>query len=396
MLIIAWIVLFMLLVIIHELGHFWSAKKSGVQVLEFGIGIPPKLFTYYKDKSGTEYTINLIPLGGFVRLKGEDPKDTGTFNAPDSFIMAGFWKKVIILLAGVFMNFLTAYLLFAFGFFHGSKPITVLPSNVLIDQVQTRYITTFDQLIKHNQISWNLTEQAVQIQELLPDGLAQQAGLQAGDQITHISGVATNTLVINRQLRAQVGKTFTISYLGSWSTTSITKQLTCPENQCLLGILMDTKSNIELKPYRYNLPDSLRYARDEVVWQSKLSVNALGKLFGSLLSFNKEKINEQTNNLTWPAGAVKIGELIYQNGGWIQFLLFGAMISLSLAIFNVLPIPALDGGRLLGVIIQKIFGLRPEKYFAIENYFNIVFFVLLMGLGILILFKDLSRIRGLF
>jgi len=78
----------MILVIIHELGHFWTAKKSGVQVLEFGIGIPPKLFTLYTDKTGTEYTINLIPLGGFVRLKGEDSKDEETFKAPDSFIMA--------------------------------------------------------------------------------------------------------------------------------------------------------------------------------------------------------------------------------------------------------------------------------------------------------------------
>jgi regulator of sigma E protease len=93
---------------------------------------------------------------------------------------------------------------------------------------------------------------------------------------------------------------------------------------------------------------------------------------------------------------VKIGELIYQSGGRTQFLIFGAMISLSLAIFNILPIPALDGGRLLGVIIQKIFGLKGDRYFAIENYINIIFFVLMMGAGILMLFKDLSKIRGLF
>lgn len=93
---------------------------------------------------------------------------------------------------------------------------------------------------------------------------------------------------------------------------------------------------------------------------------------------------------------MKIGELIYQSGGRTQFLIFGAMISLSLAIFNILPIPALDGGRLLGVIIQKIFGLKGDRYFAIENYINIIFFVLMMGAGILMLFKDLSKIRGLF
>jgi regulator of sigma E protease len=386
----------MALVIIHELGHFWAAKKSGVKVLEFGIGIPPKLFTYHTDKSGTEYTINLIPLGWFVRLKGEDPADEGTFNAPDSFIMAWFWKKVIILIGGVFMNFLTAYVLFAFWFFYGSKPITVLPSNAVIDQVETKYITTFDQLIKNNQISWDISEQVVSIQELVAGGLGEKAGLQAGSSITKINNEATNTLIINKQLKALAGKTFPITYQTSGSSAANTQQITCPEDQCMLGILMDTKNNLEIKPYKYDLPQSLEYARKEIIWQSKLSINALGRLFGSLLSFNKTKIDAQTNNLTGPVGAIKIGELIYQAGGRMQFLIFGAMISLSLAVFNILPIPALDGGRLLGVIIQKIFGLRPAKYFTIEGYINVIMFWLLMGLGIFILFKDLSRMRGLF
>jgi regulator of sigma E protease len=82
------IVMFMCLVLIHELGHFISAKKNGVKVLEFGIGIPPKVCKLRTDKSGTEYTLNLLPLGGFVRLKGEDPNDTEDFHAKDSFIKA--------------------------------------------------------------------------------------------------------------------------------------------------------------------------------------------------------------------------------------------------------------------------------------------------------------------
>ena len=80
--------MFMCLVLIHELGHFINAKRSGVKVLEFGIGIPPKVCRLRKDKSGTEYTLNLLPLGGFVRLKGEDPRDEKDFNAKDSFIKA--------------------------------------------------------------------------------------------------------------------------------------------------------------------------------------------------------------------------------------------------------------------------------------------------------------------
>ena len=396
MLIIAWILIFMLLVIIHELGHFRAAKKSGVQVLEFGIGIPPKLFTAYTDKSGTEYTVNLIPLGWFVRLKGEDPKDEGTFNAPDSFIMASFWKKVIILCGWVIMNFIAAYLIFVFAFWYGSKPITVLPSNATDEIIHTKFITTFDQLIANNQISWDISNQVIKITELSSDGLAKKAWLIAGDEITQINNQATNTMIINRQLKWLIGQTFPISYMNSGSSTSNSVSISCPQDQCLLGIMMDTNNNLDIKPYKYGLDQSFIVARDEIAGQSKLSLHALGKLFGSLLSFNWSKINKQTNNLTGPAGAIKIGKLIYEAWWRVQFLIFAGMISLSLAIFNILPIPALDGGRLLGVIIQKVFWLRSEKYFTIENYINVIFFVLMMGLGILILFKDLSKVWGLF
>jgi len=396
MLIIAWILLFMVLVVIHELWHFWTAKKSWVQVLEFGIGIPPKLFTYYKDKSGTEYTINMIPLGWFVRLKGEDPKDEWTFTAPDSFIMAKFRNKVLILCGGVIMNFLAAYVLFSGWFWLGSKPISVLPSNAVVDQLDTKYITTFDQLIKNGHISWNVSEQPVVIGNILPDWLASKAGLSSWDRIISLSWQTTNSLIINRQLKSLIGQTFEVWYQHSWSATTQTVSITCPDSQCLLWIVMDTKSNVEIKPYKYPLGQSLVMGRHELVWQSKLSLHTLGRLFGSLLSFDKEKIKTQTQGLTGPAWAVKIGELIYQAWWWIQFLIFGAMISLSLAVFNILPIPALDGGRLLGVIIQTLFGLKPQKYFTIEGYINIIFFVLLMGLGVLILIRDLSTIRGLF
>lgn len=396
MLIIAWIVLFMTLVIIHELWHFRAAKKSWVQVLEFGIGIPPKLFTYYTDKSGTEYTINMIPLGGFVRLKWEDPKDEGTFNAPDSFIMATFWKKVIILCGWVFMNFLAAYLLFSWWFFIGSKPISILPSNATIEQFDTKYITTFDQLIKNNLISWNLEEQVIIIEEVLEDGIAAKAGLKYGDSIKTIDGKTTNSLTINRQLKSLIGKSFLLWYSVSWSNNSESKQVSCPEDNCMLWILINTKSNLEIKPYKYPLGESMVLGWKELVGQSKLSLSTLGNLFSSLLTFNGEKINKQTSGLTGPVWAVKIGEMIYEAWGRIQFLIFGAMISLSLAVFNILPIPALDGGRLLWVIIQKLFKLRPEKYFTIEGYINIVFFVLLMWLWVLILFRDLSRVWWLF
>ena len=125
------IFMFMGLVLIHELGHFISSKKSGVKVLEFGIGIPPKVCRLRTDKSGTEYTLNLLPLGGFVRLKGEDPKDEQDFNAKDSFIKAKIGKKILILVSGVGMNLILARAIFTTIFTMGTKPISVLPENAL-------------------------------------------------------------------------------------------------------------------------------------------------------------------------------------------------------------------------------------------------------------------------
>jgi regulator of sigma E protease len=90
--------MFMVLIVLHELGHFRAAKKTGVKVNEFGVGLPPKICTMRKDKSGTAYTLNRIPLGGFCALEGEDPSNPEVFYAKDSFITAKLWKKLIIIL----------------------------------------------------------------------------------------------------------------------------------------------------------------------------------------------------------------------------------------------------------------------------------------------------------
>lgn len=389
MYIIIGIVLFMILVIIHELGHFWTAKKTGTKVQEFGIGIPPKLFKFYTDKSGTDYTINLIPLGWFVRLKGEDPNDDGTFTAPDSFIMNKFWNKVLILIAGVLMNTVFAWVLFTIWFMSGTKPISVIPSNFIDQDINTRYIATFDNLSKWWLISGDVTK-SVDITEVIGDGIAASIGIKPGDRILSISDTPVNTNNINSILRSHIGKDFDIKIVR-WSGYDQEVLLTgaCPQDKCMLGIMIGSP-DIEIKEYNYWFIQSMKYATQEVIWQFKLSFHTLGKLFISIFQ-GDGKLRSNLDGLTWPAGAIKIWQNIIQNAGWIQFMIFGAMISLSLAIFNILPIPALDGGRLLGIIIQKIFRLSPKKYFNIEWYINTIFFFLMMALGIFILWRDLGR-----
>jgi len=129
MVVVIGILMFMVLILSHELGHFITAKKNGVKVLEFGIGIPPKVCKLRTDKSGTEYTLNLIPLGGFVRLKGENPDIQEDFHAKDSFIKAKIWKKIIILLAGITSNVILAWILFTVIFTAGTRPIVITSEN---------------------------------------------------------------------------------------------------------------------------------------------------------------------------------------------------------------------------------------------------------------------------
>ena len=136
------LIMFMLLVIIHELGHFAAARKFGVKVLEFGLGIPPKVKKLFTDRKGTQYTLNAIPLGGFVRLKGEDPHDPETFRAKDSFMTVKLFPKIVILLGGIIMNVFAAWLIFTIVFAVGTKPMYILPENAVATQTRSYLMPT--------------------------------------------------------------------------------------------------------------------------------------------------------------------------------------------------------------------------------------------------------------
>ena len=387
------IIMFMLLVIIHEIGHFIAAKKSGVKVEEFGIGVPPKVMTLRKDKSGTKYTLNLIPLWGFVRLKGEDPENPETFRAKDSFIKAKLWKKIIILLAGISMNAIAAWLIFTTIFTLGTKPIQIVPDNMVKGNIQSFLTPTKYFLYKQWLITGDI-EKDVVIEDIYADWLADHAGIQSGDTILLINDIKVNTRNIEKTLKDHIGTTFDFTYRHGWQI--ITKSVTCPQDNCILGIMYISSINpANIKEIKFPLMTAMKYGVKEVRAQTKMTFWFLGTFGKSLITLKRTNIQESLNKMTWPAGAVKIWEMILNTGGWKVYLGFAGMISLALAIFNILPIPALDGGRLLGVFIQRIGRLKEEKYFNIEWYINLAFFILLMGLGIYILLQDLVRMWGI-
>ncbi len=121
--IIAFLIIFSVLILVHEAGHYFAAKKMGVKVEEFGFGLPPRIWGVKKKKNGTLFSINAIPFGGFVRLFGEDKVSSKSLKSQNSFVSKSPWKKIVIVVAGVFMNFLLAYILLSFGLIIGMQPL---------------------------------------------------------------------------------------------------------------------------------------------------------------------------------------------------------------------------------------------------------------------------------
>lgn len=120
---------FFLVVLIHELGHFLTARMTGMKVHEFGFGIPPKMKRLFTDKKGTDFTMNWLPVGGFVRIAGEDARSPDAFKA-GSFMSKSLPKRLLVLVAGVVMNFLLAWVIFFGLFLSGTRPLSVLPMDV--------------------------------------------------------------------------------------------------------------------------------------------------------------------------------------------------------------------------------------------------------------------------
>lgn len=385
--IIMWIVMLMLLVVIHELGHFWAAKKLWVKVLEFGVGIPPKALKMWTDKAGTEYTLNWIPLGWFVRLKWEDPENEEEFLASDSLITASLWRKIVILLGGITMNFIATYLIFVAVFMLGVQPIQISPDT----SHNNSYLSpSMDSLYEKWYTDTDIVTQSAVINETLPGSWAAQQKIQQWDTIIAInqSPVSVYTLVKNlstlkdQTIQVDVSKADgskqTLSYACVWS--------------CQLWVSI-TKPSLKTVSFGSK---SWTMAWNELWYQSRSMLQWLGRIGSSLISFDAKTTQDWLKMMSGPAGVIKAGKDIANTRGWSAYLAFAWLISLSLALFNLLPIPALDGGRVVWSIIQAVGQFKPQKYFVIENYINMFFFIALMALWIYILWQDLVRAWGLF
>ncbi len=344
------------LITLHEFGHFLFAKKFGVKVEEFGIGYPPRLFS--KKIGETIYSLNLIPFGAFVRLPGE----IGKKDDPESFSRQPIRKRILIILGGVLSFWVIAAIIFAV--------VSALGAPVAID----------------DNTDGSLIEPKVQIVGVAKDSPAQIAGLRVGDTIKELS-------FLNVQLVPEKTKEiqdFTNNYLGKEINLTIERgkevfkitlipRVSPPQGQGAMGVALVRTA---VKKYPLHL----------ALWQGIVTTGNLteGIVSGYLKAIKNVFVGEPSGiQMTGPVGVFQMLSQA-QELGINYYLSFLAMISIYLAVFNLMPIPAVDGGKLMFLAIEAI-RKKPVSE-KVEQNITAVFFMLLIILMVFVTINDISRI----
>lgn len=375
MLLILGLLLFVGLVVVHEYGHFIMARRGGVEVEEFGIGFPPRIWKK-KLSSGLLFTINALPLGGFVRLKGESDSATakGTFGA------APLKTKVKIMLAGVVMNLATALAL-----------LTLLALLGMPKLIENQFSIASDTKIVKNDVLVGYIE---------PDSPAFKAGLQSTDKLLAIGQVncegckPANYPITERQAlrpatEGLAGQEVIISYQRDGRQDKATTTLRAASEVEASLKTDDPKGYLGVSPAEFTLRRSTWSAPIVAAGVTKqfteLTLKGLGSALAGLFSGNGAKASEQVSGPVGIFVVLKDGSLL----GYQFILMIIAIISLTLAIMNVLPIPALDGGRLFVTLVYR--GLRKKLTKTAEERIHGTGFALLMVLFVLITIVDVKR-----
>lgn len=364
--ILIFIIILAVLILAHEFGHFIVAKKSGIRVDEFGIGFPPKLWG--KKFGETEYTVNALPFGGFVKIFGEDPDQT-SISGPESkrsFVNQPKLIQTVVLCAGVFFNLLLAWLFLTVGLLIGSafSSASPLPNGVWVEKP------------------------ALTVLEVIKNSPAEKAGIVTGDIILSSSDVMSKETITDA-----TPETFQ-NFVGARDAKKISMQiesgsvektiLVTPttgivKGKPAIGIAMDMVGTMRLPTYLAIYEGG----KLTLLYTSETFKGIMGLLFDSFHG------KADMSSVSGPVGIVKIvGDA--SRLGFERLLALTAIISINLAVVNILPIPALDGGRVFFVLIEAVKGspIKPKT----ANVINTISFFILIGLIIVITFSDVWKL----
>ena len=334
------ILLLGILVAVHEFGHSIAARISGIEVMEFAVGMGPKLFGWTSKKSGTKFSLRVIPFGGFCAFYGEDDVEGKSKDDPRAYGKQNVWKRIFTVAMGPMMNFVLA-LVVAFGFFFFLGELVTVPA---VDALMEGYP-------------------------------AAAAGLLPGDEIIAVDGTSiADTNAVVAALSAGGEADVTIRRGSEKHTFTIIPKWNEEEQRYLIGI------SFAQERVKLDFLTSVKAGWQNCVRAGSAVFDALGSLF------TKEGIEQ----VSGPVGAVAVVSQAVQANGVDAFLSLLMLISVNLGLMNLLPIPGLDGSRIVFHLIEAVRGkpIKPER----EAMVHLIGMVFLLGLMIFFTYKDIVRI----
>jgi regulator of sigma E protease len=356
--VITFLVMLSILVVLHELGHFVLARRNGVRVNEFSVGFGPRLAEWTSPRSGTRYALRIFPIGGYCAMEGEDNKTseaqqqreflTTRTDATGNFQAKSPWQRLAIILAGPFANFVLCYAILLIG---------ALAFGVASDKAQPV------------------------VGEVISGSPAQIAGIRPGDRIVSLNDVEiTNGKILVDTIHASLGKRLDLTYERNGARTEVyVTPKPCPAS------VGKNLGCIGFSP----VPAYERVGFAEAVRQSGAEFSSIADqtLAGVVLLVTQ--FAKYAPQVSGPIGMGQVAVTV-QDWGWGPYFSLAATISFALGLFNLLPIPALDGGRAAFIIAELIRGrpVDPEK----EAMVHVAGFAALMALIMLVAFHDIARL----
>jgi len=384
--VIVFLLLLSVLVLIHEAGHFFVAKKMGIKIEEFGFGFPPRMFSFKKGE--TVYSINWLPIGGFVKLYGEDEAGGGRLRIKDealrikdkerAFFAKTAWQRAIVIVAGVAMNaILAAIIFYTFLGISGFKTDLPLLSDYKFFGVNQTNIET------------------VVISSIAKNSPAEKQGLKAPTKVIAVNGQKitdsknfVNIVGVNKGREIEI--TWSNLQAQDIHKTKVTPRIIIPKNEGALGVGLFSLSTAVLN---YETPAQKIFSGvSHPINLMAYNLNIVGKLIK--VSLEKKTASPLTQGVAGPVGIASLTGSILEIQDLKEKILgllnLAGILSISLAFFNILPIPALDGGRLFFILIEAVTGKKINQRF--ESLTHTVGMIILLSLMALITFKDVGKL----
>lgn len=341
------ILVLVLLIFVHELGHFIIAKLSGMKVEEFGFGFPPKLLKFKRGE--TTYSLNLLPLGGFVKILGEE----GGSKDPRSFTQKSVLKRIAVLVAGVAMNFVLAIILLTVAYKMGTTPLALDADKLSGTKVSDIYIA-----------------------DIMKDSAAQKSDFQVGDILKGYSSISD----FQAFTKENAGKEVSINIKRG--SSDVIKNVALNAGDSPLGVAI-----IEVTSVKQPLPRAFLTATADTYASTTMITKVLGRSLKQLVVSGKA--SDEIKQATGPIGIYKFTGQVAKLG-FVYVLQFIALLSINLGLINILPFPALDGGRVVFVALEGVFKKKVVRE-QIENIIHTVGFILLIALILIITLRDIIK-----